>query len=372
MHTYPAAGEYFVRLTVYNPNGPCDSLVQRVCLKCVFPGDANNDGIVNNKDVLYVGLAYGAIGPVRRNAATDSLVPSTPWVVSTGVASFQGGNNINHADCNGDGIINRHDLRIIDRNYGFRSPKSPGNECWDITDVPLYFEVSDSIAAGTVVNVNIMLGNSQHPAADVYGISYSILYSRELIKPGTVALDYSGSLFGTPSDIIYLSKDSNHTGKIESAISRIDHNNLTIAGRIGTAGFVMEENLAQKTMITDILNLSFADVTLIRSDETVIPVCAWQDSAVVYEKLVTSDIEPRKAKRISVYPNPAGNHLNLELPDVKEYVFEVADIIGKRAVYGAANRGKVTLDVSHLCRGLYFLTVRDDETVQSFKVEISR
>lgn len=372
IHTYQSAGEYFVKLRVGTPNGMCDSVTRRICLRCVYPGDANNDGIVNNKDVLYVGLAYGAIGPRRHNTSQDSLAPSTPWVMSTGVANFHMGPNINHADCDGDGIINRHDLRVIERNYGASVQKSPGTDCIDVADVPLYFEILDSIPAGTSVEVAIMLGTSQIPAEDVYGISYSINYSSDLIIPGTVALNYNNSLFGASGDIIFLNNDFSADGKMETAIARIDHNDITVTGQIGAVNFVMEENLAQKTMITEILNLSFADITLIRNDETVIPVCGWQDSSVVYEKVLTSSSGVSSEKRISLYPNPANGFLNVELPLHHEYRVEVMNVIGKRMLRQTAGYGMLSLDVSHLVRGIYFVSVRDSETVQSFKIEISR
>ncbi len=371
-HAYQAAGEYFVKLKVGTPNGICDSITRRICLRCVYPGDANNDGIVNNKDVLFVGLAYGAIGPRRHNPSQDSLTPSTPWVMSTGVANFHLGPNINHADCDGDGIINQHDLRVIERNYGNPVQKSPGTDCINVADIPLYFEILDSIPAGTSVEVAIMLGTAQIPAQDVYGIAYTIHYSSDLIIPGTVSLNYNNSLFGASGDVLALNKDFSPDGKMETAIARIDRNDITVTGQIGAVNFVMEENLAQKTMITEILNLSFSDITLIRSDETVIPVCGWQDSSVVYEKVLTSSLGVPSEKRISIYPNPANNSLHIELPQHQEYQIEVMNVIGKQMLRQTGTFGVLKLDVSHLVWGIYFVSVRDNETVQLFKVEISR
>ncbi len=372
-HTFQSPDEFFVKLKISDANGCVDSTDRRVRLNVVYPGDANSDGIVNNKDVLHVGLSYGAIGPVRQDTATTGLIISVPWVQQTGVANFHGGFNYQHADCDGNGIINQHDLRIIEKNYGLSSNKGGGSDCIDINDVPLYFEFLDSIPVGTSVNVEIRLGTSQIPAQDVYGIAFSVHYSKELIQQGTFALDYNNSLFGTTTDIIYLSEDSNMVGKMETAVSRIDHNNLTIAGKIGTLNFVMEENLAQKTYLTDILNLSFSDITLIKNDETMIPVCAIQDSAVVYEKLETSGSgNVPKEKQVSVYPNPVNGFLNVELPMPQIYNLEMMNLLGKQMMRKTASQGRLSLDVSHFSRGVYFLIIRDDETVQSFKIEISR
>ncbi|HXH19781.1 MAG TPA: PKD domain-containing protein [Chitinophagales bacterium] len=374
IHTYQQPGEYLVKLKVSAANGTCvDSASRRVRLNVVYPGDANSDGIVNNKDVLYVGLAYGAIGPVRYDTATTGFVNSVPWVQQTGVANFHGGFNLQHADCDGNGIINRFDINIIDKNYGLSSNKGGDSGCIDVNDIPLYFEVIDSIQVGTAVAVEIKLGDLHIPAQNVYGIAFTVNYSQELIQPGTVELDYSNSLLGTPADIVYLNKDSNETGKLETAVSRIDHNNITIAGKIGTLNFVMEENLAQKTFITDILSLSFSNITLIRNDETVLPVCAAQDSAVVFEKLETSASGNVPGERqVTIYPNPVNDFLCMVLPEGNTYQIMITNQLGMKVSNQTAGAGKHLFDVSHLARGIYFLHIRNDETVQTFKIDISR
>ncbi len=376
-HTYQTRKEYFVRLKVSDPNNPLclDSITKRVCVGCVFPGDANNDGTVNNKDLLYVGLAYGAIGPIRIDTSNlPHPAPSTPWVSSIGIANHPGGINYNHSDCDGNGIINRHDVRIIEKNYGAMStPKGSGNGCLNLNDIPLYFEIIDSIPVGSAVNVAIKLGDLQIPAQDIYGIAYSVQYSGELIQPGTIGIDYNGSLLGPQQDIIYLSVDSPSAQKIESAISRIDHSNLTIAGNIGTLNFVMEDNLAQKTFITKTLSLSFTDVFLIQNDGTEIPVCAQQDSAVVYQKLLTSDGGLITKKELKVYPNPTDGQLTIELPKQKAYTLSLANVLGKRVfVRNAETEEKIKLDVTNFPKGIYFLSISDNSEVNTLKIEIAR
>jgi len=168
-HAYPSAGEYFVKLKITSPNTFCaDSIVKRICLGCVFPGDANSDGIVNNTDVLYVGISYGAIGPLRADTSTAAnFSASFPWLQSNGLANLPSGINIQHSDCDGNGIIDRQDISVISRNYNRRSNKSGISECMDVNDIPLYFTVPDSIPVGSTVSVEVNLGNNQVPAQDV-------------------------------------------------------------------------------------------------------------------------------------------------------------------------------------------------------------
>ncbi len=374
VHTYPASGEYFVLLVIRNQNTFCnDSLLKRICLGCVFPGDANSDGVVNNNDVLYVGISYGAIGPLRPDTSTTAnFSPSFPWLQSNGLATLPSGINIQHSDCDGNGIIDRHDVSVISRNYNRRPGKSGIAECLDVNDIPLYFTVPDSIPVGSAVSVDVNLGNNQIPAQDVYGISFSVNYDSELIQPGTLSLSYNNSQFGNTNDLVFIDKDISDQSKVETAVSRIDQTEQTIAGKIGTLNFVMEENLAQKTYLTAILNLSFADITLIKKDETTLPVCAYIDSSVVYEKLLSSGDGALLEKQISIYPNPANDFLKIDFPTTRDYEIAVMNVVGKEIFSEKNIATNYTLNTSLLPKGVYFLAIRSNESLRTFKFEISR
>jgi len=75
----------------------------------VLPGDANNNGQVDQNDVLPVGFYFGLNGPARAqrsNAFTRQIVQSwTPLAAST-------------TDVNGDGRINQNDVLPIAFNFG--------------------------------------------------------------------------------------------------------------------------------------------------------------------------------------------------------------------------------------------------------------
>jgi len=70
----------------------------------VWPGDANNDGIVNVWDVLPIGLYYGETGEARSDSGTLwQGYPLPQW--NNTMAAF--------ADCNGDGKVDEKDVLII-------------------------------------------------------------------------------------------------------------------------------------------------------------------------------------------------------------------------------------------------------------------
>jgi len=85
----------------------------------VFPGDCNNDGMVNSTDIVYWNYAVGSTGPIRPNATTDCVAqPSPNWSLSFGdIASGNPEINGKHLDCDGNGIINNQDVDVIVSNY---------------------------------------------------------------------------------------------------------------------------------------------------------------------------------------------------------------------------------------------------------------
>ena len=74
----------------------------------VWPGDTNNDGIVNQADVLPLGLHWNRTGPARTGGSCAwSAQIAAPW---TPLAAT-------YADANGDGIVNQADVLCIGLNW---------------------------------------------------------------------------------------------------------------------------------------------------------------------------------------------------------------------------------------------------------------
>ena len=64
-------GTYFVDVTDNSGCPGTDTVVVFNHDACVWPGDADNDGVANNQDLLAIGLAYGNSGPIRSNASLN-------------------------------------------------------------------------------------------------------------------------------------------------------------------------------------------------------------------------------------------------------------------------------------------------------------
>jgi len=103
----------------------------------VFPGDCNNDGIVDLSDVSYNSFLIGSVGPPRPNATTDCSLQLAPdWsIIIAGI-------NAKHSDCDGNGIIDNIDYQIILMNYGCQD-NAPSCHIDDWTALKALYESTD-------------------------------------------------------------------------------------------------------------------------------------------------------------------------------------------------------------------------------------
>ena len=82
----------------------------------VWPGDANNDGIVNINDVSVVGLYLGYGAKKSNFRSFKRLEASTKWFPQSCLAWDSLA--ITYADCDGDGEITINDMLVIPLNFG--------------------------------------------------------------------------------------------------------------------------------------------------------------------------------------------------------------------------------------------------------------
>ena len=151
----------------------------------VWPGDTNNDGTVNQADILPIGLYWHMTGPKRENASsawTGQLC--RPWDPEAAA----------YADANGKGEVGQADILPIGLNWGkthsvakIASQKS-GNPAGTIQPVPL---AELPISAGEEFWVEIQVNEVN----SLFGVSFILTYdNQDLIVPLTVEIrDFLGA-----------------------------------------------------------------------------------------------------------------------------------------------------------------------------------
>ncbi|MBK8486779.1 MAG: T9SS type A sorting domain-containing protein [Chitinophagales bacterium] len=338
---------------------------------CVWPGDADDNGIANNLDLLYVGLFYGNIGPSRYTSEIEwNSNYCDAWDEEVGVTIPL---NPKFADCNGDGFVDANDTVPILENYGELHLKTTEISGGGDTLPPLSIAFfTDSIEVGSTVVLPIILGSIDYPATNILGVAFTLEYNPDFIVDGSISINFNtGWLKSDSTDIISLNRDDT-TGNLAASVVRINHTSATGYGPIGTVSFVMEDNIAGK--ITDMISSVFTmcptfpelmnDAGEIRGAETMHLTC---DSVIVYQ--IFNDIPDFNTTNIHIYPNPVSNYLFIE-PDMQIDKLELMDMYGKTLISFNNVSNVIEIDIREFTSGVYLLKIQKNHTLLIEKIII--
>ncbi|MCK4858184.1 MAG: PKD domain-containing protein [candidate division Zixibacteria bacterium] len=95
----------------------------------VYPGDCNNDGLVNEIDILPIGVFYGLTGPSR-----DQFAENTTWGAKQALPWDDP--RVVYADADGDGVVDENDVTIVATNWG-------SSHSWGEATLSIDFDYSD-------------------------------------------------------------------------------------------------------------------------------------------------------------------------------------------------------------------------------------
>lgn len=94
------------------------------------------------------------------------------------------------------------------------------------------------------------------------------------------------------------------------------------------------------------------------------------NSLVVAPCTVTS-LEENSISNFTIYPNPANNFINLELPEGyrSSLNYRILDLKGSELMSGITNKSS-NIDVSNLASGVYFVKIEDSKSISIKKLII--
>lgn len=337
----------------------------------VWPGDVNNNGIVNNIDLLYWGVANGfdngngAEGDERPNATTNwqgQDLPTELWG-----ESFPNGLNYAYADCNGDGKVDDADKDVIESNYGFVHGEVTPDEYFNGSpnEDPILLMSSEmtTVPPKADLIVDLDLGVEDNSIEEFYGIAFSVVYDTNFVSRGQpIKFDVptdswiSGQM-GTERPHVFFRNDREN-GIVDFAVVRKNGANKTGFGEIGTLNIVMED------IVLGYSTLGMDNIITTNAELQVYPVAP---SALVFQiddgTTPTRDIlSPRGLK---VYPNPvSGNQISIELENTQESIraIELFDTNGRKLMERRTGLGshQTRIDVDNYPAGVYTVKIYSD------------
>ena len=324
--------------------------------QCVWPGDANYDGVVDNNDLLAIGLGYDTTGPARLNPTINFI----PQYCASWADTLTGAINYKHVDCNGDGIINATDTNAILLNYSLVHPRGGGSGGWKAEDPALYITTSpDTISDGQILTATLSLGNQALPVSGTYALAFTYNFDPLVVDTTDVQFTVGNSwLFGA-GDHINISKNFYQQGQVQAAITRIDHANRSGYGPIATISMkITTGNINGKNLQYYLMKNFISNLTVIDDKGNVTGVNEGTDSAVI-SYLPTSIIPVNPAAHIQIFPNPASDQLNVVsgLSEIEEIT--IVDLTGQQVIHQNMQAGNYSvIDISQLSAGVYLIKLK--------------
>ena len=332
----------------------------------IFPGDADQNGIVQHYDLLNIGLAAGLTGPARLDS---TAVNALAWQPSSYLNNDPGA-----ADCNGDGIVDLQDLSIIATNYddsvGIFPVKPVDTSTCSAFAVPLYLKSlnGDSLQDGDTLVVDLYLGDSSI-VSDAYGMALTLQLDNGFFNTDGADIQMANSwlLQGTAGYRMYTKKEASAT--VEIALSRNNHNHAEGGGPALRARLPIDDNIDGIIHAPGWYNLviGIAGVKVVNEYGVVRDVCVEQPQLMVYKNV--TGIKDPTYNRMVVYPNPTNNQFTVSGEGIRQ--IDITDLTG-RVVWQMqtppVNTYKIALSEAGLAAGTYMLYVTGNEGKEVHKL----
>ncbi len=351
-------GTYVVTtVTDGNNNSVSDSIWIHAHEACVWPGDANGDGIANNYDILPIGIGYGASGPARPNAHSQWVAqPADLWHLHT-----PEGVDLVHSDTNGDGVIEEDDIEAVNGNFLVPQSQPGVSTSLGGTGVPLYVEFpSTSFGPGDTVVATVMLGTANIPADSVYGIAFSINYDGALFQDGSLTVNYDNSWLGDEGvDLITVDKDFSVNSQVDIGMSRSNQLLRNGFGQIATI-IVTIDDIAGKTSGIEMVEFGISNVSLMTNQGK--PIKVTPELSLIGITL-SNENERELNNTWAVFPVPAREYLTVELNDPSllqtSAGISIKDMMGREVWSQLVTSMTSRINTSGLPRGTYLLEISD-------------
>jgi hypothetical protein len=344
------AGTYTITVTDVNGCVWSDDVVLSLNTDCIWPGDANHDGVADNADILAIGYAMPATGPTRSNA-------STSWygqVCSDWLLAFPSTLNFKHADADGNGVADFPDTMVVIQNYGLTHNKGTGLSAGPaLTFVPL----QPSYTVGDVVEIGIQLGDASVPALGVNGIAYAVTVGGIATTPGDVWFSFPSSFMGNVgNDAVAVGFEDVAPSRHDAGQSRVGVSPVSGYGQIAILHIQTDSSMLP--LPQNALTFSFSGALLVGDSLQSLPIAAVNGGVTVYAA-GANGTQPENHDQIQVYPIPGDAVLHIQRAlGLEDLDVEVSDLAGKRCQQARFRGLALDLPVAQLSNGVYLLSFK--------------
>ena len=338
-------------LTVTAPNGcpSADTILLTGLSDCVFPGDANYDGVANHLDVLDIGAYAGRSGPLRPNATLLWYgQAANDWG-----APLPAQADPKHSDCNGDGLVQAQDTLAVTANFGAVHSKTSTTTAGstELYVVPL----ADTIAPGDTAWFEVWLGSAAAPVDSIYGCAFLINHSLPgILAPGLFSADPAACWFAPIDRIDFQFRVSSTS--LAFAATRSDQQDQIGFGKVVRLGILTDPVAAGQDVPLDVMLI---DTRVVSAGLVSLPLDVRPGRTIISTQF--TQVEEGRVAALLVFPNPAQDWLNITQQGANQIQCEVFDLHGKTVLSHRCMGSEMLLPVGGLSQGVYMLQIRTDQ-----------
>lgn len=351
---------------------------------CIWPGDADDNNAVNHYDLLYLGLGFGASGPLRPAANVNWLGQEAPdWSQSTGARQV----NFKNIDTNGDGFIDAADTAAITQNWGRvvnmgkDDPFATSLNGPDDPFFPAFKLKSDTLTPGQMATLPLSLGSPATPVDSVLGLAFSISYDPEVVQTNVLFVPAHSWLGNPETELLWVQRNFPAQGRVDVAITRTDGQPVSGAGLIGDMIIVIEDNIFTKDVpggggndpadTTRRTLLFFSGLHTVGAEEDGGQLAGSPVELIIRRPLSGVADQPAWSRRIVLSPNPANEKLRISSPVAEIHRAEIWNADGHLlAVQNSDGSAAMEIPCATLLPGVYFARLYTGQgvSVQLFTV----
>lgn len=328
----------------------------------VWPGDANSDGVADNFDVLELGLHFTQTGSAR--ATTSNAWQS--YFANNWTGTISNGKNVNHSDCNGDGVINTNDTLAIFNNYGLTHAFKPAEQTAVNPQLSIVPDQT-TVAKGNWGTSSVFLGEASAPVTNLNGLAFTVTFDQNLIDANSFYMEYPASFINAGNQNLKFSKPDFANGKLYTATTHTITNNVSGNGKIAILHYRIKSTLATD----EVLNIGISQSKQSNAIGVLMPLTAGTATVAAIGASVGMD-ELSAGNSMALYPNPAMNFATIQSNSLLQKV-EVLSLTGQIILSETASGAQHQLDLRNVTNGVYLVTIYStDQKVVRKKLVVQR
>jgi hypothetical protein len=352
----------------------------------IYPGDFNNDGVVNHYDIIPLGIAIFNEG-FPRELASNEWIPQTlftPWPQQLQVSGI----NFGFIDGNGDGFISPDDLELIQLNYDSTQtdaepapqPYNPNQNCLSCATPQLVISFSNASAfTNDTIEalVSIVFPPNTPAEAGAVAFAFNLTYNPDWIVeesitiiPDTVPDDLM-FIVATPNEV--QSWKSSSPGTIEIGIAaKTGSNGLYFSRPLFTFRSIVEDMIIRTADTLEVtFTLNIEDLMMLNIIEQKVPHNISNGQINLIDPASFTN-KPNSGIGI-IYPQPAGDILNIELSQPIRWI-KLFSMDGKLVQHTDAYNaeGSIQIHTDATAAGIYMLVAKTEQGLRMQKIAIQK